>query len=102
MRAAVLALRPAVAVAGRREGELAGRAQPLADAALDLGAERVEAVILDRIFDARVLTVRAIAPVALHGDDRFRDRDRVLRGAEADDVAGARIGVGLAMGHAHA
>ena len=49
-----------------------------------------------------MLAVGAVAPVALHGDDRFGDLHRVLGLAEAHHVGGARISVGLAMGHAHA
>ena len=49
-----------------------------------------------------MLAVRAVAPVALHGDDGFGDRHRVGGRAEAHHVGGARISVRLAMGHAHA
>src|SRR6266536_5210278 len=102
MRAPVLALGPAVAVAGRGEREGSRLAQALADAALDLGAERSKAAVLDGIFEPSMLAVRPVAPVALHGDDRFGDRDRIPRAAEAEQVADARIGVGLAMGYPHA
>ena len=73
-----------------------------AGAALDLGAEGIEAAILDRVLEPRVLAVGAVAPVALHGDDRFGDRHRIFGRAEAHDIGGARISVRLAMGHAHA
>src|ERR1700688_3551274 len=102
MRAAVLALGPAVAVAGREQSECARLIEAPADPPLDLGAERGKTAVLDRVFEAGMLAVRPVAPVALHGDDRLGDRDRVLRPAEADEIAGARIGVGLAVGHAHA
>ena len=49
-----------------------------------------------------MLAVGAVAPVALHRDDGFGDRDRVPRLAEAHHVGGARIGLRLAVGHAHA
>ncbi len=49
-----------------------------------------------------MLAVGTIAVIALHGDDRLRHVHRVLRLAEADHVAGARIGFRLAMGHPHA
>jgi len=48
MRAAVLGPGPAVAVAGRREREGFRRIERPADAALDLGAERAEAMIAGR------------------------------------------------------
>ena len=73
-----------------------------ARALLDLGAERIEPAVLDRVFEPRVLAVRAVAPVALHGDHRLGDLHRIFGAAEAHDVGGARIGVGLAVGHAHA
>src|SRR5437763_17184311 len=102
MRAPVLALAPAVAVAGRGEREGPGRAERPADAPLDLGPERAEAMILDRVFEPGMLAVRPVAPVALDGDDRLCDRDRVFDPAEAERIAGARIGLGLAVGHPHA
>src|SRR5205807_6205928 len=73
-----------------------------AASALDFGAEGVKPAVLDGVFEPRVLALGAVAPVALHGDDGLGHRDRVLRPAEAHDVGGARIGLGLAVGHAHA
>ena len=49
-----------------------------------------------------MLAVGAVAPVALHRHHGFGDGDRVLGSAEAHHVGGARIGVRLAVGHAHA
>ena len=49
-----------------------------------------------------MLAVGAIAVVALHGHDLLGHVHRVLRLAEADHVAGARIGLRLAVGHPHA
>src|SRR3954464_1037443 len=57
MAAAIFALGPAVAIAGRGEGVGAGLAKLHAAAALDLGAENVEATILDGVFKPRVLAI---------------------------------------------
>ena len=102
MRSALGALAPAVAIAGGGKPELLSRRELHIGAPLDLGAEGIEPAILDGVFEPRVLAVLAVAPVALHGDDRLGDRHRVLRLAKAEKVGGARIGVRLAMGHAHA
>ena len=79
-----------------------GAAELHARALLHLGAERIEPAVLDGVFQPRVLAIGAVAPVALHGDDRLGHGDRVARLAEAHHVGGARIGVRLAMRHAHA
>ena len=102
MPAAVVALRPAILVAGRREREGLRRRELHAGAALDFGAEGIQAAVLDGVFEPRVLAVLAVAPVALHGDDGFGDLHRIGGRAETHDVGGARISVRLAMGHAHA
>ena len=93
---------PAVAIARVLEAERAGRLQGVAEPALDLGAEPVDAAVLDRVFEARVLAVGAIAEIALHQHDLLGDVDRLLGRAEAHDVGGARIGFRLAVRHAHA
>ncbi len=49
-----------------------------------------------------MLAVAAVAPIALHGDGCFRDGDGVAGRAKSQNVGGARIGVGLAVGHSHA
>ncbi len=66
---AVIALDPAGRIAGAVEDEGARRRQREAETALQLGLERGEPVPLDRVFQPRVLAVRAVAPVALHGHD---------------------------------
>src|SRR3712207_8510067 len=53
---------------------------------------------LDGVFEARMLAVGAVAPVALHCDDRLGDRQRILGTAERHHVGGARVGVRLAVG----
>ena len=49
-----------------------------------------------------MLAVGTITVIALDGDDRLRHVHRVLRLAEADHVAGTRVGLGLTVGHPHA
>src|SRR6185437_255980 len=71
---AVLALRPAVAVAVRGERVGPRFLERLARALGDLGAEGVGSVIVERIFQPRMFAVRAVAPVALNRADRLRDR----------------------------
>src|SRR5262245_22535241 len=95
-------LAPAITVAGRGERKRSSRAKLDAGAALNFRAERIEAAILDGVFQPRVLAILAIAPVALHGDDGFGDLDSVRGRAKAHDVGSARIGILLAMSHAHA
>ena len=75
MSASIVALCPAIAVAGRGECERLCRRQLDAGAALDFGAEGIEPAILDGIFEPRMLAVLAVAPVALHGDDGLGDLD---------------------------
>ncbi|GJE43124.1 hypothetical protein AEGHOMDF_2303 [Methylobacterium soli] len=100
--APVLARHPAVAVAvaGELEGLRLGEA--LADPLLDLGPERRQAVALDRVLEARVLAALAVAPVALDRHHGLGHPHGVVGFAEQHQVGGAREGVGLAMGHAHA
>ena len=43
------------------------------------------------------LRFASVAPIALHGDHRLGDCERIVRRAEAHDVGGARIGLELAM-----
>ena len=57
MTAAVVALRPAISVAGRRERVRLGGRELHAGAALDFGAEGVEPAVLDGVFQPRVLAV---------------------------------------------
>src|SRR6185437_10193430 len=78
------------------------RAKLDARSALDLGAESIEATILDRVFEPRMLAVFPITPVALHSDNRLGDFHRIGGLAEAHDLADTRISVKLTVGHAHA
>ena len=102
MRPAVAALDPAVAIAHRGEHKRFRLPERDPRATRDFGAKIVQPAILDGVFEACMLAVGAVAPVALRGDDRFGHRDGLIRGAETEHVRGARIGVRLAMGHAHA
>src|SRR3974390_2981762 len=102
MAVAAGAVVPAIAVAGRSESERLGRRELDVSATLDLGAESIQPAVLDGVFEPRVLTVFPIAPVALHGDHRFGDRQHVLGFAETYDIGDAWISVALAVGHAHA
>src|SRR5262245_1040598 len=49
-----------------------------------------------------MLALDPVAPIALHRDDGLGNGERVLGPAEPEQVRDAGIGVGLAMGHAHA
>src|SRR6185312_16857822 len=102
MAAAVLAFAPAVAVAGRGELVWPHGAEFYFRALLDLGAKRIEAAVLDRVFEPRVLAIRPVAPVALDGEDGFGNRDHIAGFAKAEHVGRARIGFQLTMRHAHA
>src|SRR3712207_8917877 len=53
----------------------------------------VEALVVDRVLEARVGAVDPIAVVALDGDHRVDRLDQVLGVDEADDVGQARIGL---------
>ena len=86
----------------RLETERARRLQRLAEAPRELRAEPVDAAVLDRVFEARVRAILAVAVVALNGDGVFGDGERVLRRAEADDVGDARERRRRAVRHAHA
>src|SRR5438067_13821579 len=98
----LLSLAPAVAVACRGKSKWSRAVELDVRAPLDLCAEGIELAILDGIFETRMLAVRAIAPVALLGDHRLGNCERILGRAEPHDIGGARLGIGLAMGHAHA
>ncbi len=99
---AVVVPGPAVAIAGVVEPERPRRRQGVAEPTLDLGAEPVDAAILDRVFEPRVLAVRPIAEVALHQHHLLGHIDRLLGQAKAHDVGGPGKRLGLAVGHAHA
>ena len=69
---------------------------------LHFGAEPIYAAFGKNVLEPRMLAIGTVAPVALHGDDRFRDRECVLAATKAHHVGGAGEGVRLAVGHAHA
>ena len=68
--------------------------------AFDLADDRVQAMVVDGVLEARALALLAVAEVALGGDDGRGDVDQLVRGDEADHVADARIGFGVAVGRA--
>ncbi len=97
---AVLAFDPAVAVARVRELERPGRLELVIEPLLDLGAEPVHSPVRNRVFEARVLAVGAVAVVALHEHYFFGDLHHLIRAAEAERIGEARIGLLLVVRHA--
>ena len=59
-------------------------------------------MVVDGVLEARALALFAVAEVALGDDDGRGDIDQLARGDEADHVADARVGLGVAVGRAHA
>ena len=79
-----------------------GDAELPPEPALDLVADPDEAAVGDCVLEPGVLAVRAVAEVALNGDDLLRDVDHLLRAAEPEDVGQAGVGLDLVVGHPHA
>src|SRR5262249_8120979 len=102
MPAPVRAFAPAITVARRGERERPWGAKLAPSAPLDLGPEIVETTILDRVLEPCVLAIFPIAPITLHGDDGLCNLDGNFGFTKAHHVRSARIGIGFAMGHAHA
>ena len=102
MGGAFFAFDPAVAVASGGELEAAGRAEHVAEAFLDLGAEPDDAAVGDGVFEAGVFAIGAVAVVALDEHDFFGDVHDLVGGAEAEDVGEARVGLDLVVRHAEA
>src|SRR5690606_3295000 len=100
--APVAGLLPAEAVAAAGELVRLRRREREAEPPVQLVLEPVEAAVVDRVLEPRVLAIGAVPEIALHADDVLGDGERLLDGAEADDVADARVGRGLAVGRAHA
>ena len=98
----VVALGPAEPVAVVGERERTGARQTATKTPFKFRDELRQAHAFDRVFQPRMLAVRTVAVVALHGHHLLRHVHRLLRRAESDHVAGAREGVRLAMGHPHA
>src|ERR1051326_8064953 len=96
----VFAFDPTVTIAGVREFETAGRTESIAETTLHFLAELGKAHVLDRVFQARVLAIDAIAVVALHEDDFLGHIHGLIHRAEAHDIRDARIGFGLVVRHA--
>src|SRR6185295_2829206 len=74
-----------------------------ADPPADLGADALDAEVLDRVLQPGPLAVLAVAVVALHGDDRLDEVDDPLRDDPAERHGETWVGVLLAgVAHAHA
>ena len=82
-------------------GRMAG-GERLAEILLDLLAKGLEAHRVDRVLEPGRLAVGAVAEVALHLHDRFRDREHVFRGHEAEPLGQRGKRLRRARRHAHA
>ena len=73
-----------------------------ADTRCDLGAEPLDAVLLERVLEPGPMAVVAIAEVALRGDDRLDDVGEILRWHPGDRPAEHRVRVvGPGVAHPH-
>ena len=93
---------PAVAVAVTDEGERPRRLQCDCTSRLDFAAEPVEAPVVNRVLQTCVLAIRPVTVVALRGYDCLCDSDELIAGAVTEYIGKARIGLRLAVRHAHA
>lgn len=98
----VYVFRPAVAIAVVLEGVRSGSGKLVAEVFVHFGFEPIETAGFDGVLEARKFAIDAVAVVALHEDDFFRDVDDLFGWAEADDVGEARESCLVAVGHAHA
>ena len=78
----------------------------MADAGLDLGAEPLEAPLVDQVLEAGPVAVVAVAVVALHGDDGFGHGAQFVgrhprEGRRQPRVGVLLAGVGLAEATTH-
>ena len=101
MRTPVVAGDPAVAIARGGEVKRVRRSELITEPPLDLVAEPRQPAVCNRVLEARVFAVGAVAEVALHRDDLFGDLDGLWHGAEAQQVGEAREGLDLIVRHAH-
>ena len=85
--APVLVARPAVNVAVAGERIPARCAKPDAGTGLDLVAKPVEAAIVDRVLQTRVLSIAAVAEVTLRRHYRFANGDMVVDTTEAEYIS---------------
>src|SRR5579859_3916069 len=102
MPSAIVALCPAEPVAVAGEGIGACFRQRVPKPPLDLAAEGGNSHPFHGVFETSMLAIRAVAEIALHRHDLFRDVHGLIRGAETDDVAGSGESIRLAVCHAHA
>ena len=97
MPSALAVLRPSEPVSGRRELERPRRLERESEALLELRPEPVEAAVGYGVLESRVLAFRAVAEVALGRDHGLRDREKLLRAQESDQVREPRIGLRVAV-----
>src|SRR6185437_11541292 len=93
---------PTKTVTALGELETTRRAQGESGASLDFGLDPAEALVIHRVFEARVLALRAVAVVTLQRDRGFRQRDDLAGPDEPDRTCHARIGFRIAVAGAHA
>ena len=93
----------AVVLLGHPLGLLGQRGDGEPDAAADLGADPLDAALLDEVLQAGPVAVVAVAEVALRRDDGLDDVDDPIRRDPAERLGQQRVGVVLAgVGHAQA
>jgi len=95
--AAVVAFDPAEPVARRLELERPRGFERKTLAPRDLADKPVEAAVVDRVLEARMLAVGAVAEVPLRRDDRFGDDEQLLRPQESHDIGEPRVRRRLAV-----
>ena len=93
---------PAEVLGDLESRKRAGELQRGAVVLLDLGADPIEAAIVDDIFQAGPLAIGAVAVVALGADDGFDDGKQFGRVDAAEGGGDSRVGLRLVVGHAHA
>ncbi len=93
---------PAERILDGGELERARRSEREACALLDLGLEPCDPPVLDRVFEAGVLAVCAVAEIALREEDRLRDRVDPVGRNEPDQIGEPGEGLGVSVTHPEA
>ena len=88
---------PAVHVAIADKCERSWVAQRNTRALLDLITKPVDTAIINRVLEARMLTIRAIAKVTLRFDDGLSETGNLVRPAESEGLGEPRVRLRLAM-----
>ena len=99
---AIALLVPAEEVGDRKCRERTRGVERGAVVALGLGADEVQAAVVDQVFEAGAAAVGAAAMVALNLDHGFDDREQAVGWNEAQGCREPRVGVGAVVGHAEA